>query len=267
MWWTTLILQGALAADCATPANASTVSAALDDAEAAYTALDLDAFDAAMSRLHEQVACTDEVVAESVAASVHRMNGLDAFVGGVPSRSTSAFAAARRLEPAFRFSSSMVPEGNPVYLDYEALDPAAGGTLQIPEPRNGSVRLDGRIALDRSLAMPVVFQRLDRTGAVSETRYLWPEDPVPAYDAIDRSRSGRRAAKVGLFAGAGVAALSAGVLYGLAGQSASRFNDADASFGDLDRLRSQTNTFVIASGGLTAVALGAGVGGVLVHGR
>jgi hypothetical protein len=262
MWWTTLSLQAAMAGDCTTPANTSTLAGALDDAEAAYSALDLEAFDAAMGRLREQLLCTEDVVSSALAASVHRMEGLDAFVSSAPSRATSAFAAARSIEPDYRFPPSMVPEGNPVLVDYKALDPAAGGLLEIAEPRGGSLRLDGRNTLERRKVLPVVFQRLDKGGAVADTAYLWPEDPLPSYDVASQGISGRQAARIGLFAGAGAAAIGSGVMYALAGKSAGAFETAP--YAELDGLRSQTNGRVLASGGLAALALGAGVGGILV---
>jgi len=270
MW--TLTIGWALAAECPEPASTVSLGATLDRAEASYGDLDLDAFDEAVDSLRAQVPCLDEVVPSPLVASVHRFEGLKAFVDGAPDRSRRAFAAARSLEPAYRFPRSVVPEGNPVLDDYEAMDPEAdGATATVAAPAVGSFRFDGRVGAQRPTQFPTLYQRLGGDGEVVASAYLWPSMPLPPYEVAPASpegseglSQGARVARIGLLAGAGAAAVTSGVLYGLAAQQHARFDDPSTPYVELESARRATNTLAAGSGVSALVAVGAGVGGVLV---
>jgi len=267
MWILTLISL-AWAADCPEPATTVTLAATIDEAEASYTDLDLDTFDASLASLRAQVPCLQELVPTPLVASLHRTEGLKAFLDGAPDSSQRAFAAARTLEPAYRFPRSMVPEGNPLLEDYEAMDPAEQVMAAVPAPAEGSLRLDGRVSSERSTTYPVLFQRVDQAGAVVASAYLWPSMPLPNYELAPEGGEGPspgvKAARVGLFAGAGAALLTSGIMYGMASAAHRRFDDPSTPYAELDAARRTTNTLAAGSGVAAAVAVGAGVGGVLV---
>lgn len=276
MWILSLTLGAALAADCPEPTSSITLGATLDRAEAAFSDLDTDRFADEMATARKQVPCLDETVAPSLAASLHRFEGLAAFLGGSTERARMAFAGARSLEPAYRFPRTVVPEGNPVLADYEAVDPTEGHRVEVPAPAEGAVRLDGRIVTERSTAHPVLFQRTDASGAVAASAYLWPSMSMPSYPvastaAVAPTEGGGRDGKgfaapgaLGLFAGAGAAAITSGVLYGLARGRQSAFDDPTTPYADLPREQQAANQLGTASGVALGVAAGAAVGGVLV---
>jgi len=265
MW--ILLLNAALAAECPEPATTITLGATLDQAESSYGDLDLDGFDEALGAIRAQIPCLQEVVPSPLVASLHRFEGLKAFLDGAPDRSQRAFAAARSIEPAYRFPRSVVPEGNPVLDDYAAMDPATQESSTAPTPAAGALRIDGQLTQERSTSFPVLFQRVDGGGAVAESAYLWPSMPLPTYEVApevsDADRS-RRAARVALFSAAGAAAITSGVMYGMAAAQHARFDSADTAYADLDDARRATNTLAAGSGVAAVVAAGAGIGGVLV---
>jgi len=268
MWILTLVMGFAHAADCVESASTVTLGAALDRAEAAFGALDKEAFATEMEAARAQLPCLDEAMPTALAASLHRYEGLSAFLTGAPERAQRAFAGARLLEPAYRFPRSLVPEGNPVLAAYEALDVAEDQVVAAPAPADGALRINGRVSLERSTSFPVVFQRIDGDGAVAESAYLWPSMPLPSYEvAPERSASssgGVDVAAVGLLAGAGAAAITSGVLYGLARSHANRFDDPSTPYVDLASEQQAANQLGTASGVALGVAAGAGLGGVLV---
>ena len=86
---------------------------------------------------------------------------------------------------------------------------------------------------------------------VRQTTYLWPDDPMPTYDAVPRARNRWLAVAAGSVA-------ASAVMYGAAwGERAAFFGPAD-SLEQLDRRRSATLGFTVASGALLGIGLGTG---------
>jgi hypothetical protein len=263
-----LTLAAALAAPCDAPTSTVTLGAALDRAEVAFGELDTDGFRAAVDDARAAVPCLDETLPTPLAASLHRFEGLAAFLDGSPDRAQRAFAGARRLEPSYRFPRSVVPEGNPVLRDYEALDPDEVTTTALPTPAEGAVRLDGQLAAERVTSFPVVFQRTDGAGSVVQSAYLWPSMPTPDYAVAPATPEGRRKgadpAAIGLAVGAGVAGITSGVLYGMASSHRRAFESPDTPYADLAAEQRATNQLGTAGGAALLVAAGTGLGAFFV---
>jgi len=261
------------AAACPESATAVDVIEVAEASARAYEAADLQGFVATSSRLEEMLPCLAEPLPRNVAANVHRMMGLRAFVDQRQEKSTAAFGAARSIEPSYRFPETMVPAGHPIMGNYEAVDVSSVATREVPAPAEGYLHFDGRPATERPTDLPTIAQLFDTEGAVEDTAYLWPGDGLfeyaertgPASTPVPTpiSSTQRRGPNLPLAVGAGGAAITSAVLYGVAASASSKFNSPATPYEDGPKLRAQANSFLVASGGVGVVALGLGVGAVV----
>jgi hypothetical protein len=119
------------------------------------------------------------------------------------------------------------------------------------------VAVDGRVVWTGRLAAGVVPDRWANFEVVQ---------PHAGGD-LGAEAAGTQAAVGGmkrtLIWSAGGAAVASGAVFALAHSSRARFDDPATPVGELEALRGQTNTRVVVSGGLGAVALGLGTAGLL----
>lgn len=268
------LLSAAARAECAATTSSADLVSALDQAKAAYGNLDVDGFRAAMAHARTVLPCLSDEVTTHLAAEMHRFEGLHAFVDRMPEKATTAFAAARAVEPNYRFPSTLVPAGNPVLEQYGAIDPDSGRVERVPEPLDGRLTFDGRPSTVRSKSFPTVVQLLDGDGTTRTTAYLWPTDPVPPYtpkpataqvaegggnggggSVTDALNSGPDR---NFLVGAGVSAGVAAALYAGAFVVHGKYQREDTPIDSLDGLRTANNGLVLASGTGAAVAVGLG---------
>lgn len=243
------------------------LSDGLDGALDAYAAADVDAFLERTNELNAMLPCLAEPISRDVAAAAHRIRGMRAFIDRQPVVARNAFSAARALEPAYSFPTSLVPEGHPLAKAY-AHAPEAPTTDPVEPARSGHLRFDGRRSNDRPTSRNTVAQLLDREGGVTRTAYLLPAEPMFPYEPgrPDSGASGDGSGmglSVPLAIGAGAAAVLASVSYGLAGASYAEYGN-DPYLEHKDGLRGRTNALVGLSAGLGGAALGAGIGAVVV---
>jgi hypothetical protein len=241
------------AADCPTAVKAAALQAELDAAEAAFGRADIDAFVASVGDARGAIECLGDRVPTSMAAQLHRIEGLAMFVEDAADRSELAFAAARRLEPSYRFPTSIVPAGNPVLEQYQARD-TASKMEPLPAPLEGEALLDGRSSLERPTELPALIQVL-ADGSPTTTRYLWPGDALPYEAAPTSGGSGPSPRTLVLAGGSAVAAIGVGTLVAglVSGPS------ADDSLDDAFR-KSTANDTVAGLGGALVALGGAGIG-------
>jgi hypothetical protein len=264
-------------AGCPAALTSADLIAALDDAKAAYSNLDVTEFRAAMARVQVGLPCATDEITPHVAAELHRFEGLLGFLDRITERSLTAFAAARSIEPNYKFPESLVPVGNPVLADYEQLDPDSGQTMRVGEPVSGRILFDGSPIAQRPRNFPTVIQLIDDGGAVTTTAYLWPGEALPSYAAKEVTIaavdpvSGRSIAggmptgpNRGLMIGAGTTAALAGLLYGGAFVVHKRYDDPETRIDSLDGLRTVNNSLVVASGASVALAIGLGTSAFVV---
>ncbi len=242
-----------------------------ESALGAYGALDVDGFVAGAARVREVLGCLVEPVTRDLAAEAHRVIGLDAFISGDKERAALAFAAARALEPEWRFPESLFPPGHPVRAIYESfpLDQASWAPLP---PTSAVVRVDGRTADARPSAWPALVQVFGADGKVLASAYLWPGDPLPALPAAlppepvaTRPRANDLEARVEVepegprWGWLGVAAAGAGsaaAMYSVAWATADAYRSDETNPAMRETLRRRANGLVIGSGAAAAVAVG-----------
>jgi hypothetical protein len=257
MWLAAIAsLAAAGAADCPQTTSLAQLRTAISSAETAYAAVDLRAFEAAVESARAALPCIAEVVPPSTAASLHRAEGLSAFVASDSERARTAFGAARRIEPAFAFPEELVPEDNPVLALYAGFDLSKATALDIPAPPEGSLRVDGRPTRIRVPEVPQVVQWVDPAGAPRLTSYLWPGDPLPRWPVPGAAPVShrRRTFAIGSAIGVGVA----GGLYGAAAAVHATWQDPATDVSRVDGLRTATNGLVLGSATALAAALGLG---------
>jgi hypothetical protein len=264
----------ASAADCPSPRpTAAALFERLAAAQTAYAGLDVPKFRAAMAELDLGVPCVTDEIPKHLAAELHRFEGLREFLDRNTARSSAAFAAARTIEPTYRFPESLVPAGNPALQDYVSIDPDKGRAVDLPLPLDGRLMIDGMAGVRRSTDFPTLVQLFDGDGRVTATAYLWPGDPVPSYvprppDAPDPKHGPKNPVDFGpdqqWVNGATALAIVSGALYGTAYFVHRKYEDPETLPGKLGSLRTVNNGLVLASGATALGAVGVGAGAFLV---
>lgn len=244
-WWSAVAAAG-----CLGRSEATTLSARLTDAEAAYAALDDEGFARSMDDVTLLLPCLGDVVPAPDAARLHRMKALQQYGLGDSDAAVSSLVAARALEPAYTFPDALLPPDHELRQMYEALDDDAGDSKRPPQPREGELVFDGTPSPRRPLDHSTLVQ-WSRDGQVVGTRLLQPADPLPPFDARPRDRMRLLGVSAALLA---VSATS----YGLAMSTHGPFWDTSSQpqRADLVRLQSESVTFTAVS--VTSGVLGLG---------
>ena len=259
-------------ADCPLPKTAVDVIEEAEASAEAYKNADLVGFVKHTTQLEAVVVCLGEPLDRNVAASVHRMMGLRAFIDQKGEKSEQAFGAARSIEPNYRFSETMIPQGHPIMKAYEAMPADQFDELKdVEAAADGYFQFDGRTGLQRPVNVPVVAQLFDGNGAVRTSSYLWPTDGMFDYERGDAANpdsvltldTRKRGPNVPLAASAGGAAVLSGVAYAVAASSAAKYRSAETPYADGPGLVSTNHTFTVVAGGAGVAAVGLGVGAIL----
>ena len=275
----TLSASLAAAADCERATSTADLEAALLEARRSLERLDTTAFVAATDQVDAVVPCLGEPITRHLSAEVHRTKGIRAVTERSPD-AARYFAAARTIEPAYKFPSTLIPEGNPVRTEYGTFDLASGGFEPLPPPREGTLTLDAATKLYRPTGWPTLAQYMGPDGAIGWTTYLMPGTPFPAYPTADGAvvpapllvepvpvvpvTPPHRNAKLPLAVASLTAGILTGTLYGLAGYNEGRFKDPQTPDADLDGFRATANSLVVVSAFTGAATLGFGVAAIAV---
>jgi hypothetical protein len=285
-----LLVAHALAA-CPEPALA--LVAALEEAELAWRALDTAALRAADDRARGMAGCLAEPVRPSVAARMHRIEGLRAYADKDMVRAAQAFAAARRVEPGSDIVSDIVPEGHPLRALAGGSSADSGALAPMDSPATGHLEVDGRASESRPLASPALILLVDR-GQVLASAYTWPteavfpypvrsaepppiaaapsstsapspslappaERPAAVASAGDRTAKRKRGPNGALLGTAFASAAVAGGCYAVSIANWNVYYDDDTDISDLPYVRADVNGFQDAALGFSALALGTGI--------
>lgn len=286
------LLHSALAACDQTTDNAA-LTRGVDAAIEAFTAMEDDRFSSARQAVLAAVPCISEPLRPEVAAAVHRIRGLNAFLDDDSLTAQLYFAAARGIDPSYRFPDSVAPEGHPLQQDYLALDTTADRTEALPDLKSGSFFINGRRTRERSSSYPALFQLVDTQDRVVTTAFLsagadLPIDsslivsaapqpaptPTPAPQPTTRTKKG--GPNVPLLIGSAVLGAAAGGLvvgnrlsYGSYNShyESLGINPSAADIDKYDRLRGTTNLLAFTAVGTGVAAVGVGVTAFVVNGR
>lgn len=236
---------------------------AVDDADAAFAAMDGDAFDLAAASLDETLACMSEPISPTHAVAVHRTRALAAFLAGDDAATVSSFQAALAAMPGYELPQDIAPIGHPLRARFEdARLFSAGGQADLPEPASGWITVDGARTRIAPTGRAFVFQRFDDSAAVVDTAYVAVGRPLPSYPVReaappvpDRTPLARQPVSVPLAVGVALDVVAAG-LYSYAFVTRAHYEEAKR-VGDLDRIKSSHLTTNL----LVGVSIGTGVVG------
>ncbi len=278
-----LLLMGTsmrVQATCDQPVSTAELAAFVEQAEQSV-GRDARLFGQAVGKLEDSLPCVDGLIGPELAARIHRAQGLRSFVAGAGEHSIMAFAAARRIEPGFRFPESVFPSAHPVPQLYERAAEVAWQVEPLVAPQGSTLLwLDGVVRSERPVVAPVVAQ-YQRDGDLVLSAYVWPEDDLPAPPpapqvALRPERRElehsilvpkQRRAHLPLVVGAGLTALAGAGSYALAYTTARDYRDNPHSDAELEQLRGRANSLVYVSVGLASVAVGTGVGAAVTWPR
>lgn len=252
--------SAAAGSGCEAPIGIDTLEAQLEQAERALGDLNSDGFLSQTADLAARVECVEGAVPPKVAAHVHRVFGLRAYLGRQDADARAAFSSARAVDPDYVFPFWLLPERHAIREVYAEAEPDLA-VLPVLPARNGELRFDGRPIDERPQLRPTVVQVLGNDGAVVATRWLRPADGLPPYDAsrpvLPPLIGSKRTLRTTLL----VSGIAAGVLaagsYGVAGVANAGFQKAenrDEVFGNQRLANAMVYTSGI-SGGVAVVSL------------
>lgn len=240
-------LIGAAWAACTFDQPVTALVDAMERAETAYAAVDVEAFQQATVEVDYLVPCLDAPLARDDVARLHRLRGIGYHTAKREQDLVAAFRAARAAAPNFTPSMELFPEGFVLRDRYQDQPAETRPGPRLPRPAKGELMVDGVAARSRPVDAAALVQVVV-AGDVVSSSYLLPDDVLPPYRGSSAHRDRW------LLAG-GATLLASGVLYGLAASSsAGRFDAADGA--ELQAVQNRTNGLVVASG---VVAVGAAV--------
>lgn len=192
-WALPSLLVGTTAhAECTETFDVLALQAALEDARAAYTSMDLSGFETAVDWTELRLGCQRSVLEPRTIAEFHRMQGYAAFVRGEREQAIRNFRALRSTVPSAGIPASDAPASHPLRLAFDDAASLADPMLILPDPTLGSFRVDGYPSSSIPTRRPYVWQHVDDAGLVMRTRHLpmgGMPDPVPPLATERRSKS------------------------------------------------------------------------------
>ena len=182
--WSLLFSTSAHAA-CVHTAYLSEIEDLADKAEQEYPAMDAGSFVEVSGKLLQSVECLEEPMRPETAARVHRIVALRARVAeGNIDAARMAFAASRKLDDRYTFPKDMIGPRDPENIDYTAIPTSMRVTEEVRRPIEGNIRFDGQPGRERPVNWPTIYQRFEAGGSLAESKYLWPGDKLPGYQAV-----------------------------------------------------------------------------------
>lgn len=271
----TLILPSALAAPpppgCTEATRSSAVLSAVAQAEAAYEALDQDAFVAASLAASSSLPCLGEVLSVGTASAYARVQGLGAQLAGEKATRQVWFRAAVALDPDADLGQLIAPPGHPLRVAWdEARSAPQGERVDLSLPATTSALVDGKVSGTSPSDRPALIQILGPENQVLWTAFTWPAPTLPTARTLGLTEpsvaappapaSPSRGPRRGLLLGSGASMLAAGGLYAVAAARHADWenpeNDALTSEAAIEHAAATINRMVYGSAGLGLVGIG-----------
>lgn len=265
-------------AACEEPAQVAMLREAEQLAEEAFARFDAELLLTQASFARAMLPCVQEVLTRQDAAAFHRLMALEAFFNRNYTRAEQELHASRMLEPGYEFPAQMVSSGHKLLELYESAQTLQGGEGEkIYPPPGGWILVGGVSNAARFSLTPVILQVFSADGLLRETRYVQPGESTPNWSG---NAFGLTAADIGIdldalsrprlptdprpwFVAAVASAVAGGVLYGVAMQQKTQFQDPSTPDDDLQGLQSRANGLGaagLAAGGTALVCTGFGLG-------
>jgi hypothetical protein len=168
--WPIALALGATPAVARAACDAGALRAAVDEAEAAFGAMDRERFALNLARARTLVGCQPAPVGAADAAHLHGAVALERFLSGDDPGAVQALASALASNPTYTPDPAVAPQGHPLRALLEAAReaPAAGEG----EAAAAALLVDGAAVERLPGRRPVVVQQLDEGGEVLRGAYL-----------------------------------------------------------------------------------------------
>lgn len=254
---------------CTTLFSVADFFAANAKGEVAFSDLDEEGLEAAYLESKEALSCMQGEIQGMMAASFHRMTGMQAFVAGDRERVLQEFNRARLLHQGYAIPDNVAPKGHPLKVLYQESKTMGEGELQrgIP-PDGGWLVVDGVRSGARPVAADVFIQVYTLDGIRQETVFLRAGEFMPAW-GVESSFSKERLRKPAIMA-TGISAVAIGIFWGLSWKNRYLFDGdmgaspcSEGADQCLDQYRDKTNAMVWSSVGASVLTLG--FGGLTVY--
>ncbi len=249
----------ASAAECETAVSPAEIRTTADVAQRAFGELDPATFGAAREQVESGLPCVSTPMPPPVAARVHLLSALAAFLDDDQAQTVASFQAARAAHPSLELGA-WLPDTHPLRLDWRI-----AGILDEPEPSaltlfgEDQLLVDGLEGETLVLTRPAVLQRV-QSGSVVDTS-LWQGGELPGWMELYEPRLGPEIKRRLWLGGATfVVAGATGALLAVSSTAHDRYVDEDTPYEDLATLEKRANATSSAAIGTGAVALGLGVG-------
>ena len=255
-------------ADCDAPVSPDTLAALGAQVEDGLRSLDKERVLASAQLSAEAIPCLDAPLSPELAAQAHRSQGYSAFLSGDRETALLYFTASAMVAPDYELPADLVPPSHPIAVLYQEGRGSADLTDTLAEPAQGFLVFDGTATELRPTSRPTVGQYVDETGLVAFSAALMPEDPVPGYPTMavpsDTTPSGSgMAIRWPLVAGTVGAVLVSGGLYAASLKSEDAYYES-TSVSEAVSQRRTTHALTVAAGTSATVAVGLGVGTVVL---
>ncbi len=169
-------------ADCPSSFEPGALEEGLEAAEGAYAELQTERFLEAVAAIDAALPCLSGPVPPALAAQLHRVKGLQAFVQDHAAyRPAAAFGACRAILGPAGWTAEL-GEGNALHgLFRMSVLPSA--SEPIPIPAVGTLYIDGVGTTERNPYGAAFFQLQHPDGSTTSS-YVWPLEAPPAYEQV-----------------------------------------------------------------------------------
>jgi hypothetical protein len=176
--WTALLAPLAAAAG---PASALALSVQrIAEIKAAYTQVQVEAFDSAGTALGELIPCVDDPFPPQIALELHYVIGLRAFANQDEMGAQRALSAVRELAPEWRPNEGTLEANSPVYRFYEMVLPTE--TVPLAQRPAGGWIVDGVAADSVPGHRAFLLQAIGKHDQVIYTGYHFSPSTLPDLD-------------------------------------------------------------------------------------
>jgi hypothetical protein len=178
MSWLILVAGVANAQDCQ-PTSSEQLTSVMQQALIDFATLDEESFFASTQQAKDDLPCLSELFLPPNAAAYHRLMALEAFFNGDDDAATLSFRAALAIEPDYKLSSKLAPEGGKLHRLWTAAKEGPNpfiGSFSAPAGKYAYV--DGVETRTYAEDLPNIVQYGPGDDSIDWTGYV-PANTVP----------------------------------------------------------------------------------------
>jgi hypothetical protein len=179
MSWLILVAGVANAQDCQ-PTSSEQLTSVMQQALIDFATLDEDSFFASTQQAKDDLPCLSELFLPPNAAAYHRLMALEAFFNGDDDAATESFRAALSIEPDYKLSSKLAPEGGKLHRLWTAAKEGPNpfiGSFSAPAGKYAYV--DGVETRTYAEDLPNIIQYGPGDGSILWTGYVAANQKPP----------------------------------------------------------------------------------------